>query len=95
MVNNSREFIKECRDAESAVEFAEKVGGKFVSSRTVVFQGTYSISKAVYDVGRDMYKVYIRIRAVNVNRAFTHALCRKTSLEAYDAARKMVQKGVF
>lgn len=94
-MNKKKIFTKECKDDESAIQFAEKVGGKRTYDNAVEYLATYSISKALYNVKTDMYKVYIRIRPLCTNTALTYIVCRKTSKEAYEEARKRVQKGVF
>lgn len=94
-MNNKKLFTKECKDDESAVQFAEKVGGKRTYDNAVEFLATYSISKALYNVKTDMYRVYIRIRPVCTCIALTYTVCKKTSKEVYEEARKKVQKGVL
>lgn len=94
-MDKTRKFIKECKDQESAIEFEKKVNGKRTTNVAVVFQGTYSISKAVYNVKTDMYRVYIRVRPLYSNTMFTFAVNKKTSQEAYNEAREKIQKGVF
>lgn len=94
-MNKEKIFTKECKDEESAIQFAEKVGGKRTYNNTVEYLATYSISKALYNVNTDLYKVYIRIRPLCADMALTYTVCRKTSKEAYKEARKRVQKGVF
>lgn len=92
-MNKEKIFTKECKDEESAIQFAEKVGGKRTYDNAVEFLATYSISKAVYRVKTDMYKVYIRIRPICADIALTYTVCKKTSKEAYEEARKKVQRG--
>lgn len=92
-MNNEKLFTKECKDDESAMRFAEKVGGKRTYNNAVEFLATYSISKALYNVKTDMYRVYIRIRPICTGIALTYTVCKKTSKEAYEEARKKIQKG--
>ncbi|WP_394913316.1 hypothetical protein [uncultured Robinsoniella sp.] len=94
-MDKTRTFIKECKDPESAVEFEKKVNGKRTTNVAVTFQGTYSVSKALYNVKTDMYRVYIRVRPLHSDAMFTFIVSEKTSKEAYNEARKKVQKGVF
>lgn len=87
-----KEFFRTFITAENAVEFAEKIGGTVIDTYTVKFTAAYSISKALYNVSHDMYKVFIRVRPEGTN-PLTYTIYAKTSKEAYDNARRKVKNG--
>lgn len=87
-----KEFFRIFNTSVQAVEFAEKVNGNVVDGCTVKFTATYSISKALYNVSHDMYKVFIRIRPEGAN-PLTYTIYAKTSKEAYENARRKVKEG--
>lgn len=95
-MNALKSFTKEFSEKEQAVDFACKVGGEIKGNTTVCFSATYSISKALYNVKRNMYKVYIKIRPVTpCNRVLTYMVYSKTSKDAYKIAREKVKSGVL
>lgn len=95
MIKN-KEFLKELETIEAAVEFAEKVGGKLVDTSTVKFMASYYISKPLYDVKRDSYKVYLRVRPLHgPGNQLSYCVYAKASKEAMDTAREKVQRGVI
>ena len=55
---------------------------------------SYSISKALFNVKSDKYRVYIRIRLANGN-PLTYIVAAKRSKDAYDMAKNRVKEGWF
>lgn len=95
-MNDLTPFTKKFSEKEKAVDFASKVGGEIKGNTTVCFSATYSISKALYNVKRNMYKVYIKIRPVTPGSSvLTYMVYSKTSKDAYEIARKKVKSGVL
>lgn len=90
-MSKTQSFFRTMKSAEEAVEFANKVGGTVVEGCTVNFQADYSISKALYNVKANAYKVFIRIRPEGAD-PLTYAVYAKTSKEAYTKAREKVEK---
>lgn len=87
-----KEFFRTFITAENAAEFAEKIGGTVIDTYTVKFMAAYSISKALYSVSHDMYKVFIRVRPESAI-PLTYVIYAKTSKEAYEGARRKVKHG--
>lgn len=94
-MTGEKRFIKECTDVEKAVEFEQKVAGTRISKIQVEFLAAYSISKALYNVKSDRYRVYIRLRPCGTQIALSVVVWGKTSQEAYNEARNRIQKGVL
>ena len=58
-MQNSKTFYKRCSTREQAVDFAEKSQGTVQEDNcTVSFDASYSISKALFNVKSDKYRVY-------------------------------------
>lgn len=60
----------------------------------LAFDASYSISKALFNVKSDKYRVYIRIRLANGN-PLTYIVAAKRSKDAYDMAKNRVKEGWF
>lgn len=77
-MQNNKTFYKRCSTREQAV----------------AFDAFYSISKALFNVKSDKYRVYIRIRLANGN-PLTYVVAAKRSKDAYDMAKNRVKEGWF
>lgn len=94
-MQNNKTFYKRCSTREQAVDFAEKSKGTIQKDGcTVAFDASYSISKALFNVKSDKYRVYIRIRLANGN-PLTYIVAAKRSKDAYDMAKNRVKEGWF
>lgn len=81
-MQNNKTFYKRYSTREQAVDFAEKSQGTIQEDGcTVAFDASYSISKALFNVKSDKYRVYI--------------VAAKRSKDAYDMAKNRVKEGWF
>ena len=91
-MQNNKTFYKRCSTREQTVDFAEKSQGTIQEDGcTVAFDASYSISKALFNVKSDKYRVYIRIRLANGN-PLTYIVAAKRSKDAYDMAKNRVKE---
>lgn len=94
-MQDKKTFYRKHSTKEQAVDFAEQSHGTIQEDGfTVEFEATYSISKAMFNVKSDMYRVYIRIRPASGN-PLTYTVAAKRSRDAYDKARARVKDGWF
>lgn len=92
---NRNTFYKTFPTKEQAVKFMEETHGVLQEDcYTVKFEANYSISKALYHVKTDKYRVYIRIK-LGGGKLLTHIVSSDYSLEAYEIARRRVKEGWF
>lgn len=92
---DKKTFYRTLPTKEQAVDFAEKSRGTIQEDGcTVAFDASYSISKALFNVKSDKYRVYIRIRLANGN-PLTYIVAAKRSKDAYDMAKNRVKEGWF
>lgn len=94
-MQDKKTFYRTLPTKEQAVDFAEQSHG-FIQKDgyTVRFEASYSISKALYNVKSDKYRVYVRIRPDGGN-PLTYVVVSDYSKEAYEMARKRVKDGWF
>lgn len=94
-MQDKKTFYRTLPTKEQAVDFAEQSHG-FIQKDgyTVRFEASYSISKALYNVKSDKYRVYVRIRPDGGN-PLTYVVVSDYSKEAYEMARKKVKDGWF
>ena len=92
---DKKTFYRTLPTKEQAVDFAEQSHG-FIQKDgyTVRFEASYGISKALYNVKSDKYRVYVRIRPDGGN-PLTYVVVSEYSKEAYEMARKRVKDGWF
>ncbi len=92
---DKKTFYRTLPTKEQAVDFAEQSHGIIQEDGcTVKFEASYSISKALYNVKSDKYRVYVRIRPAGGN-PLTYVVVSEYSKEAYEMARKRVKDGWF
>lgn len=90
---NKKTFFRKFLYHEEAVDFAEKVKGRIQKDGcTVEFEATYSISKALYNVKSDRYRVYIRLRTEEGN-PLTFISVSQYAREATQKAKERVKGG--
>lgn len=94
-MQDKKTFYRTLPTKEQAVDFAEQSHG-FIQKDgyTVRFEASYSISKALYNVKSDKYRVYVRIRP-DGGKPLTYVVVSDYSKEAYEMARKRVKDGWF
>ena len=94
-MQNNKTFYKRCSTREQTVAFAEKSQGTIQEDGcTVAFDASYSISKALFNVKSDKYRVYIRIRLA-IGNPLTYIVAANRSKDAYDMAKNRVKEGWF
>ena len=94
-MQNNKTFYKRCSTREQTVDFAEKSQGTIQEDGcTVAFDASYSISKALFNVKSDKYRVYIRIRLANGN-PLTYIVSPKLKKNENDMAKNRVKEGGF